>query len=350
MLRILFLGENWYGSSAFACCQALRALGNDVADINGQAFFPPLREKSSRVILKILRPRLVKEYNDEILRLADLFRPNILLSFKGAYVKPDTLDILRSKDIRLYNYYPDTSIYTHGKLLPLTIPKYDCLFHTKHFFINDVKEKIKIKETQFLPHGYDSRLHYPIDLSPDDRAQYECDVGVIATHTHHKEKLLDNLILAFPNIDLKIWGGLWHENNQSPNLKKYIQGRALIGLSYVKAIRAAKINLAILSGRVSGASQGDETTTRTYEIPACKGFMLHERTSELLTLFEEGEEVACFGSTDELVAKIKYYLSRPDERERLIANAYNRCVPAYSYDSRMERLIFWHQQNGDHIK
>ena len=39
MLRILFLGENWYGSCARACCYALRRLGCDVTDIDVQTFF-----------------------------------------------------------------------------------------------------------------------------------------------------------------------------------------------------------------------------------------------------------------------------------------------------------------------
>ena len=86
----------------------------------------------------------------------------------------------------------------------------------------------------------------------------------------------------------------------------------------------------------------DETTTRTYEIPACNGFMLHERTSELADLFEEGTEVACFGSARELAESIDEHLARPDACERMAIAAHARCVPAYSYDRRMSALLEWH--------
>jgi len=119
----------------------------------------------------------------------------------------------------------------------------------------------------------------------------------------------------------------------------------LVGDSYAKAICAAKINLALLSGKVRGSSRGDETTTRTYEIPACRGFMLHERSPELLELYSEGEEVTCFSSPQELAEKIDYYLVHPEEREAIAGAGHRRCVPAYSYDNRMEEILRWHEQH-----
>jgi spore maturation protein CgeB len=73
--------------------------------------------------------------------------------------------------------------------------------------------------------------------------------------------------------------------------------------------------------------------------------MLHERTPELAELFEEGKEVACFGSVEELAEKVDFYLAHPEERERIAAAGHRRCVPAYSYEERMRRLLAYH--NGD---
>jgi spore maturation protein CgeB len=115
------------------------------------------------------------------------------------------------------------------------------------------------------------------------------------------------------------------------------------GSAYARALRAARINVAIMSGPVSGASQGDETTTRTFEIPACGGFMLHERSAELQELFEEDREVACFDGVEELTGKIAFYLANPDARERIARAGHARCVPAYSYDARMQGLLDWHR-------
>src|SRR5690242_8285450 len=113
-LRILFLGENWYGSCARACCYALRRLSHNVHDIDVQTFFPQLRRKGSRLILRALEPLLVREYNDCVLHWARHFSPDLLLAFKGSLVLPETLQALRKQGIKLYNYYPDTSAFAHG--------------------------------------------------------------------------------------------------------------------------------------------------------------------------------------------------------------------------------------------
>ena len=46
-----------------------------------------------------------------------------------------------------------------------------------------------------------------------------------------------------------------------------------------------------MSGGAPGSSEGDRTTTRTFEIPASGGFMLHERNEEVLSLYREGSEI-----------------------------------------------------------
>ena len=344
MLRILFLGENWYGSCARACCYALRRLGCDVTDIDVQTFFPQLQNKSSRVMLRILNWHLVREYNAAILRAAETFRPDLLLSFKAQYVQPHTLRALRGHGISLYNYYPDTSAFAHGPLLAQSLPEYDCVFYTKRFWDQDVRQRVSLRESAYVRHGYDAVIHRPIELGEHDKAQYQSDVVVIATHTKYKEKVLHGLLGLRPGMKLTVWGNQWRQRCTSPRVKQLIKGDPLVGDSYAKGICGAKINLALLSGKVQGSSRGDETTTRTYEIPACGGFMLHERSPELMELYKEGEEVACFSSPQELAEKIDYYLAHPEDRDVIAGAGHRRCVPAYSYDNRMAEILRWHEE------
>ncbi|MCU1286850.1 MAG: Uncharacterized protein JWO13_3200 [Acidobacteriales bacterium] len=341
-LRVLFLGENWLGSNARSCSESLRRLGCDALDIDSQTFFPTFQSPGSRAVARLLRPGLVREYNQYVLELTVQFRPDILLAFKGNYILPETLRAIRKQGVALYNYYPDTSAFTHGKWLPRSLPEYDCVFYTKKFWLKDVSEKINIRCGSYLPHGYDPSLHRRVVASERDKKDYGRDISFIATHTSYKEEILTKLAQLRPNLDLSIWGSGWTERGPK-ELSKYVRGFHLLGESYVRAIQAAKINLAIMSGKVAGASQGDETTSRTYIIPACGGFMLHERNAEVLELYKEGEEVACFESAEELAGKIDYYLGHPEERLPIAKAGHARCVPAYSYDNRMAEILSWHR-------
>jgi spore maturation protein CgeB len=342
MLRIVFIGANWYGSNARSCAEGLRRLGHDVIDVDEQTFIPQVSLITSRLARRLVWFRLVEEFNNYILNVVDNFQPDIFLAFKGNYIYAKTLKTLSSRGLPLYNYFPDTSAFNHGKWLPKSLPEYDCVFYTKPFWYSDVTKHIALKSGYFLPHGYDPFLHRPVELDARDISDYGCDVSFIAFHSRYKEDLLTRLVRLRPDLNLCIWGGGWTERCVSPELTRCIKGFPLWGDRYTRGIQAARINLGIMNGPQMGASTGDLTTSRTYTIPASAGFMLHERNSEVLDLYREGEEIACFDSAEELAEQIDRYLAHPAELESIARAGYARCVPAYSYDNRMAELLRWH--------
>lgn len=341
-MRILYLGENWFGSCARACAYALRRLDCDVHDVDQTTFFPQGRSKPSRASVRLLEPVYGGDYNEAIVRAAERFRPDFLLAFKAQSVTAETLREVRATGAQLYNYYPDTSAFTHGTTLGDALPEYDCIFYTKKFWEADVRSKLALKETVYLPHGYDPEVHRRFVVSERDKAQHASDVTVIASHMPAKEKLLDGLLAMKPDLKLRIWGNRWGERCRSQQVLARWQESDITGRQYAVAMQCAKINLALMSGKVEGSSQGDLTTTRTFEIPASGGFMLHERNAEVLELFEEGKEVACFDGVTELAEKIDYYLAHAEERDRIAKAGHARCVPAYSYDERMKVILRYH--------
>ncbi len=345
MLRILFSGDNWYGSNARSCADALRRSGYDVLDIDLQTLIPQVKLPASRALRRILMPRLIHELNNHILDTATIFRPDIFLAFKGNWIHASTLKLMSGRGVALYNYFPDTSAFMHGKWLRQSLPEYDCVFYSEPFWYGDVTKQIKLKDGCFLPHGYDPGLHCKVRLSEADISAYACDVSFIAIHSEHKERTLGKLISLRPNLNLCIWGNGWTERCQAIGLRKFVKGFPLLGQSYTRALQAARINLAVMSGRVGGASSGDLTTSRTYTIPASGGFMMHERNPEVLDLYEENEEIVCFDSAEELAEKIDYYLAHPAERKRIAEAGHARCVPAYSYDNRVAQILRWHRDH-----
>ncbi|MFP5230267.1 MAG: glycosyltransferase [Acidobacteriota bacterium] len=345
MTRILLTGANWYGSNARSCADSLRRLGCDVLDIDEETFFPPASVFSSRVAWRLLRSKMSREFNSAILNAARTFRYDFFLSMKGTHIERNTLRVLAQAGRPLYNFYPDTSAFQFGHWLPEALPEYDCVFYTKPFWYNDVASRITLKSAHFIPHGFDPVLHRSFPLNNDDRRDYACDVSFIATFTSYKESVLAKLVRLRPNINLSIWGDRWTRKSTAPELRKHIKGFPLLGERYSRAVQSARINLAIMSGIMPGASSGDLTTSRTYTIPACGGFMLHERNDEVLGLYTEGTEIACFASPEELATMIDHYLAVPEERETIARAGQNRCVPAYSYDNRMADLLHWHTQH-----
>lgn len=342
--RILFLGENWYGSCARACAYALRRAGCDVRDLDIQRFLPTYKGAFLRVAMRCLRRGSVREYNDRVMESAAAYRPDILIAFKAAQLEAATLRKLRERGIRLYNYFPDLSAFAHGPWLPEALPEYDIVFYTKPSWEKDTSRRLQLRQAILLPHGYDADIHRPLPLSERDRNDYGAAVSFVGTYSPDKERRLASL-LAARAVNLRIWGLGWAERCVDPRVRKAVVGVSAEGDTYARVVQASAINLGLLSAQAPGASIGDLTTTRTYEIPACGGFMLHQRNDEVLKLYREGEEISCFVSDDEMIAKVDYYLAHPDERERLASAAHRRCVPAYSYDERMRVLLSNHRES-----
>ena len=90
-LRILFLGENWFGSSARACCYALRRLGCDVADLDCQTIFPQWEALPLRMSARLAHSHLLREYNSRVLAMAEQMVPSILIAFKGHLLLAESL-------------------------------------------------------------------------------------------------------------------------------------------------------------------------------------------------------------------------------------------------------------------
>ena len=68
--------------------------------------------------------------------------------------------------------------------------------------------------------------------------------------------------------------------------------------------------------------------------------MLHERSAELLEYYEEAVECACFGTVEELVNKIGYYLERIEKRQAVAAAGRRRALESgYSVDCRATEIL-----------
>lgn len=330
-LRILAISNLWQGATDYGIVRALRRAGHSVSVVSeGHTFPAGWNSVALRAIRKGISPLISKELQNRILEEAKNLRPHLLLVFKGYFVSDKTIDQIRRDGIIAINYYPDIDLFGHGPCIPKAMKNYDWIFTTKSFGLADMKSQLGVVDASFMPHPYDPETHFPVLLDEYDQARYACEASFIGNFSPKKLELLRNLKAKLPDLKLKVWGDRWPANSA---LGDSIMHAPVLGREYAKAITASKINIAILTGIRPGASSGDVSTTRTFEIPAVGGFMLHERTSEAESLFAEDRDCAMFSTADELAEKVKYYLSHEIERKKIAVAGYRRCMDSkYSSD------------------
>ena len=336
--RFLCIGPIWRGSNAGGIFRALSRIGCHLSVID-EFYYIPLFNKAftTRFLSKIFRSLFIKEFNKAILDEIKIFRPTILFVYKGAFILPETLREIKKEGIPCVNFYPDVSFHTHGQYLLQTLPIYNHIFTTKTFGIFDLDNQLGIKNVSFVPHGFDPEIHKKIEIIDP---VFKCDVSFIGTWSLQKEKLIASLIRSLPDIIIKIWGSQWDRTTDEQLISSNaIQRYPITGDIYALAINNSRINLGLVSEKVRGASSGDKITSRTFHIPGANGFMLHERTDEISNYFVEGEEIACFEGEDELIEKVKYYLSEETERKSIKEKGYKRALNDHSLDQRAQTIL-----------
>jgi hypothetical protein len=342
--RALAVCDMWYGSNGFAGAKALRRAEWDVVIVPEWDYVPSKwRTTGMRALARLIRPGAVREFNDELVRQAERWRPELLLVFKGTFVQARTIRRLRESGVRTYCFFPDVSFRAHGPWIPEALPEYDWVFTTKTFGLDDMRSQLGVTRASLLRHAFDPDVHRPLPVTADDAQRFACDVGFVGTWSEKKERIIASLRAARPNLHIRVWGELWDKARAPELTGDIIAGHEVVGDQYARAIAGAKINLAILSERRLGSSDGDRITSRTFHIPAAGGFMLHERTEELLELFREGVECACFDGTDELARVTDEYLG-DDQRRALVAERGRRLVWSRdSWDHRIREILARHE-------
>ena len=337
--RVLVIGDSWHGSDCTGLARGLRELGHAVELIGSDQFLPKTDGSfNSRVFRRLASSFYKHQFNKYILAQLSLVRPDFVIVFKGNHVEPSTLVSIRKSDTWLCNFYPDISFFAHGAVAKEGWPIYDRIFTTKKHGAEEMLEQLGLENVSFLQHGFDKYVHRPISAILAIPAALHCDISFIGGWSPNKEEHLCGLVTGINGLDLKIWGDRW-DNSRYQDLKMTIQGNPVFGDFYALAISASKINLGLLQDQQGSAKSGDQVTSRTFHIPASGGFLLHERTEEVLGYFEEGKEIACFGSSEELIEKVQYYLANEKERLKIAKAGFERCLKENSLANRAQVIV-----------
>lgn len=274
---------------------------------------------------------LCRSLNKRFLARITEFKPNLIFIYKGWHVSPKTLVTIKKKwpKVPLFCFNPENPFslwnfsYSNPWMLK-SIPLYDVYFTWGKFMIDNIR-KAGAKRIKYLPLGFDPEYNYPAEpKNEEERKKYGSDIAFIGSWDKEREEWLNHLI----DFDLKIWGVGW--NNANRKLKSKWQN---VGDDFPKICGAAKIVLDILRRQMQPGN-----SLKTFEVPACKGFLMCNWGGELYDFFEEGKEIVTFTDPEDMIKKIKFYLERDDLRKKISEAAYKR-VQSYSYMNRTKQIL-----------
>jgi len=331
-MKILVVGDGHSSIHEVAVVEAFKKLGHQVEAFYWQAYF-----SSPKLVMRlwlrtqnkfIIGPTL-NRLNADLIIAATEFNPKLIFIYRGTHIFPQTITVIQQKlpNCVVYGYNNDDPFADgHPSWLwrhfLTSIPKYDLLFAYRHNNLDDFR-KIGAKRVELLRSWYIPEINHPLSLSESDQAKYECDVVFIG-HYEDDGRLAYLEEIAKNGYKLRLFGpeNEWnHLLVKSVALKHLVPVHLVWNEDYNKALCGAMIALCFFS-----KLNRDTYTRRCFEIPAAGTLLLSEYSNDLASLYQSGDEADFFNTKEEMIKKIKFYLSNEKFRNRVAANGYQRVI------------------------
>jgi spore maturation protein CgeB len=186
----------------------------------------------------------------------------------------------------------------------------------------------------YLAHAYDPGVHQPGEPDPSK----VCDVFFCGTRFPERTALLDGI--DWTGIDLRDKSVRYDQHATLEEISAQVVPNTTAAAWY----RSAKINInhhrTIKHPKEAaeiGAGEAESLNPRAYEIAACGGFQVCDRSRpELFDVF--GGSVPTYTDSASLEHLIRYYLTHTEEREALRQRQY-QAVLHHSWKERAKEVL-----------
>lgn len=168
----------------------------------------------------------------------------------------------------------------------------------------------------YLPEGANPEIHKPYDL------EKTIDVSFVGQCYGNRPTIIQTL--KDRDIHVEAFGYGW------PN-------RPLPMEDMIRMYSKSKINLGF--GGVAGHQDTHCLKGRDFEITMSGGLYLTEYNPELEKVYDIGNEIITYTNFDDLVAKISYLLSNPEEAERVRKRGFQRAHTEHTWEMRFEKIF-----------
>ena len=332
-LRAIYIGDLNVYTESRSKLEAFKSIGWSVKELTSVPIphFPGLGKSKNifhRAVSK-LRPMRdltgINSHLSEMARTGEISNFDIIWSDKAINLNPL---ILR----RIKRDFPSVKmVFASGDNMAIpafrnqaflqTIDLFDVVMTMKSGTEKSLQE-LGARKVVFIPKSYDSSWE-----SLFQKREKLFDISFIGSF--ERERSLSMLALAESGLKVDIWGNGWGSfRKRHPNL--IIHGRPVYHEEMIKTIEQSKINLCFLRKLAE-----DKSTNRTFELPACRGFMMAEYSKEQCDYFPADEAAVFFTDNNELVDKCRYFLTHDLRREEIAECGYMVCKNSgYSYKDR----------------
>ena len=334
--RILYVGSLDPSGHCFQRLQAFRRLGWEADPFDTDPYVSAGGRLARGLRIRLLLGPTVERFNRDLLTAAQGGRYDWIWFDKALFARTDTIEAIAKTGARTVHFNPDNPFGSRGdpgwRLFLAAIPAYDVHVLPRQSNFAEYRN-VGARDCILMPFGYDPETHFPpsLDWRDSDRT---IDVGFVGAPLDRRKEFFLTLHREH-GIHFNLQGNQWERVLTQGEYRDLQPDGPVYGAAYRETIWRTRISVGLVSH-----GNKDEYTTRSFDIPACGGLLLAERTSGHQAAYEEGAEAIFFADPAECAEQIRRYLPRVEDRERIAAAGCRRAVDSgYSNDGRIKRVI-----------
>ncbi|MGC1781175.1 MAG: glycosyltransferase [Acidobacteriaceae bacterium] len=337
-MRILYIAPMNYGWYGLYRQRSLERLGHTVFPVDIMQYETGGNPLLARVRYRLQIGGMVDRMNADVLRLAREHAVDAVWFDKPLFIRAATLRELRETGIATIDYMIDNPFGPRRdpgfRLYIQTIPEYDLHVQQRDVSVAEylrrgARRVVKV-QTAFEP-----SVHFPPPAEWSDRDRTR-EVSFIGTPYDERARFLTDLWRKY-DLPVTISGPrIWKRKLNCEALAAlYPDDGELYDTAYREGIWQSKINLSFLTH-----GNQDEYAHKSFEIAACGGFLLAERSEGHSARFKESEEAIFFSTIEECAEKIRLYLSDEAARKRIAEAGQRRAVACgYDNDTQLRKVM-----------
>jgi spore maturation protein CgeB len=314
----------------------LRLLGHEAADLVVNC--EPLQSRwemeqrgaGGRAIRRLLGARASSDLDSIALAQIESFEPDILYVQNLWFFSRPNLDAIRSRGVSVVGQIasepPPDQVVTGYDLILTSFPHYVERFEA----LGVPSRQLDIAFDELV---IDRLQQAGIDTTPGSERPHPLSfVGGVDPRVHPGRVSLLERICA--ETGLEVWGYGADQLPQGSPIRSAYHGPAW-GLDTYRILADSQI---AINTHIE-AAEGHANNMRLYEATGCGALLLTDEAADLSRLFEPGGELVTYSSGDHLIEKVRHYLDRPAERERIAANGQRRTLSEHTYRRRIAQLV-----------
>lgn len=255
--------------------------------------------------------------NKKIENIAKSYKPDLVYVNKGESLPNELIIKIKNLKIKTANLFPEYLNYWRMARKLSEVFDYFLVFDKP---LEKKLKRIGRKNVYYLPFGAE------IEKQSNYKKIY--DVSFVGTWRKSRENTLKKLT----QFNLNIWGDpRWYGSS----LKDFVRGGRVSQKKMKDIIKRSKINLNIY---FSGFNL-DGAALRVFETTGSGEFLLTEFKTSIEKLYKLDQEVGFYKNPNEMIKKIKFYLSNDQLRSKIANKGYLRANKDHNWVVRIKQLL-----------